>query len=122
MWKEEEICVDITGAQTHDSKPVEEVLNHLNLQEMERFVADKAYDTNKIRDFLKNNDIRPEIPNKRNRKIYFRFDKTVYKWRYRVECLFQKLKENRRICMQFDKLDSTFFGFIALAFLKLQLR
>jgi transposase len=120
MGKEEEICVDITGAQTHDSKPVEEMLNHLNLQEIERLVADKAYDTNKIRDFLKNNGIHAEIPNKRNRKIAFRFDKTIYKWRYRVECLFQKLKENRRICMRFDKLDVTFLGFIALAFIKLQ--
>jgi hypothetical protein len=41
---------------------------------------------------LKENDIYPEIPNKKNRKTPFRFDKTVYKWRRRIENLFQKLK------------------------------
>jgi hypothetical protein len=45
MEKEEAICVDITGAQTHDSKPVEKMMNFLNLRGIERFVADKAYGT-----------------------------------------------------------------------------
>jgi transposase len=120
MGKEDVICADITGAQVHDSKQVEEMIMHLNLQEIERFVADRAYDTNKIREFLKKNSIYAEIPNKRNRKITLRFDKTVYKWRYRVENLFQKLKENRRLCMRFDKLDCTFMAFVAIALIKLQ--
>jgi hypothetical protein len=55
LGKEDAICVDITGAQLHDSKKVEEMMNFLKLNEIERFVADKAYDTNKIRDFLKEN-------------------------------------------------------------------
>jgi transposase len=120
MGKEDAICVDIIGAQVHDSKKVEEMMNFLNLSEIDRFVADKAYDTNKIRDFLKKNNIYAEIPNKRNRKTPFRFDKTIYKWRYRIENLFQKLKENRRLCMQFDKLDCTFMAFFAIALIKLK--
>jgi transposase len=120
MGKEDAICVDITGAQVHDSKVVEEMMNFLNIDEIERFVADKAYDTNRIRNFLKKNDIHAEIPNKRNRKTRFRFDKTIYKWRHRIENLFQKLKENRRLCMRFDKLDCTFTAFIALALIKLE--
>jgi transposase len=119
MGKEEAICIDITGAQVHDSKKVEEMMNFLNLNGIERFVADKAYDTNKIRDLLKRNDIYAEIPNK-NRKTPFRFDKTIYKWRHRIENLFQKLKENRRLCMRFDKLDCTFMAFVAIAIIKLQ--
>ncbi|MDR0364924.1 MAG: IS5 family transposase [Bacteroidales bacterium] len=120
IGKNDALCVDITGAQVHDSKKVEEMINFLNLDEIKRFVADKAYDTNKIRDFLKKNDIHAEIPNKRNRKAPFRFDKTVYKWRHRIENLFQKLKENRRLCMRFDKLDCTFMAFVAIALIKLQ--
>ncbi|MDR0678533.1 MAG: transposase [Holosporaceae bacterium] len=103
----------------HDSQPVEEMMSFLNLKEIERFVADKAYDMDKIRDFLKENDIHAEIPNKKNRKSPFRFDKTVYKWQHRVENLFQKLKENRRLCMRFDKLDCTFMAFVAIALIKL---
>jgi transposase len=120
MGKENVICANITGAQVHDSKQVEEMMNYLNLQEIERYVADGAYDSNKIRDFLKNNGIHAEIPNKKNRKTKFRFDKTVYKWRYRIECFFQQLKENRRLCMRFDKLDVTFMAFVAIAIIKLQ--
>ncbi|MDR2645563.1 MAG: hypothetical protein LBC04_00005, partial [Holosporaceae bacterium] len=94
------ICVAVTGAQTHDSKVTEEMMNFLNLDEIRRFVADKAYD--KIR-VLKENDAK--IPNKRNRKNPFRLDKTIYKWRYRIENLLQKLKKNRRLCDY--KLDCT---------------
>jgi hypothetical protein len=57
MGKEAAICVNITGAQTPDSGAVEEMMNFLNLNEIERFVADKAYDTKKIRGFLKENNI-----------------------------------------------------------------
>jgi transposase len=96
------------------------MMNFLNLDEIRRFVADKAYDTNKIRDFLKENDIQAEIPNKKNRETPFRFDKTVYKWRHRIENLFQKLKENRRLSMRFDKLDCTFMAFVAIALIKLE--
>jgi transposase len=120
MGKEDAICVSITGAQTYDSEVTEEMMNFLNLDEIRRFVADKAYDTDKIRDFLKENDIQAEIPNKKNRKTPFRFDKTVYKWRYRIENLFQKLKENRRLSMRFDKLDCTFMAFVAIALIKLE--
>jgi transposase len=108
MGSKDAICIDITGAQVHDSKPVEEMMHNLNLKEIERFVADKAYDSGKIRDFLKFNKIHAEIPDRKNKKIPSRFDKTVYKWRYRIENLFQKLKENRRLSMRVDKLDFTF--------------
>jgi transposase len=43
-----------------------------------------------------------------------------YKWRHRVENLFQRIKENRRLAMRYEKLDSTFAGFLALALLKLE--
>jgi hypothetical protein len=65
MGKKDPICVDISGAQLHDYRKVEEMMNFLNLGEIDRFVADKAYDTNKIRDFLKENNIYAEIPNKK---------------------------------------------------------
>lgn len=35
-----------------------------------------------------------------------------------IEILFGRIKENKRIAMRFDKLDFTFFNFIALALAK----
>jgi hypothetical protein len=74
--REDAIYVTVTEAQTHDSKVTGEMMNFLNLDEIRRFIANKAYD--KIR-VLKENNIHAKIPNKRNRKVPFRFDKTVYK-------------------------------------------
>ena len=120
MNKNEAIYVQITGAEIPDCKVTVEMLNVLNIKEINRFVGDKGYDTNEIRSALKDMGIIPEIPNKRNRKNFFRFDKTVYKWRYRIENLFCKIKENRRLSMRFDKLDCTFMGFVAIALIKLK--
>lgn len=119
MGKEEPIYLQITGANTNDAKPALEMLNVLNHKAVNRFVGDKAYDTNKIRQGLDDMGIKAEIPNKRNRKVPFRFDKTVYKWRYRIENLFCRIKENRRLSMRFDKLDTSFMAFIVLALIKL---
>jgi transposase len=97
------------------------MLHSLNLKEIKVFVADKAYDSNNIRDFLKNNKIETCIPNRGNKKEKHSFDKTMYRWRHRVENLFQRIKENRRLAMRYEKLDSTFCGFLALALLKLEI-
>ena len=119
MGRKEPIYIQITGANTHDAKPALEMLNLLNHKAVNRFIGDKAYDTNKIRQGLDDMNIKAEIPNKQNRKILFRFDKTVYKWRYRIENLLCRIKENRRLSMRFDKLDTSFMAFIVLALIKL---
>ncbi len=103
MGRDGAICVQISGAEMHDSKIAIEMINVLNEHAIERFVGDKGYDTKKIRDFLKQKGINAEIPNKCNRKKKFRFDKTVYKWRHRIENLFCTIKENRRLSMRCDK-------------------
>jgi transposase len=119
MGRNDPICVQISGAQINDSKLACEMMGLLNKEAIKSFVGDKAYDTNKIRDWLKDNNIAAEIPNKRNRKNKFRFDKTVYKWRHKIENLFGRIKENRRLAMRLDKLDSSSIGFIALSLMKL---
>src|ERR1043166_2616759 len=119
MGKEDAICVQISGSEVPDCKVMCEMMELIKSEQIQRFVGDKGYDTNKIRAWLKDNDIYAEIPNKRNRVKKFRFDKTVYKWRYRIENLFCRIKENRRLAMRVDKLDVTFMGFIALALIKI---
>jgi len=46
------------------------------------------------------------------------YDTVLYRKRHIIERLFGRLKENKRIAMRFDKLDSTFLSFIALALSK----
>ena len=118
MGKDHPVSVQLTGAQVHDCEPVIEMLIPLEGYEIQRFVGDKGYDDDKIRDALRDQNIKAEIPPRKNR-IEPRFcDKTVYKWRWRVEAFFGKLKENRRLALRVDKLDTSFLAFIALAFIK----
>ncbi len=120
MTKDSPVCVQLSGAELPDCKIVMEMMSLLNHQHIERFIADKGYDTNAIREWLKDHNIHAEIPNKRNRQKEFRFDKTLYKWRHRIENLFGRIKENRRLAMRVDKLDTSFMGFIALSLIKME--
>jgi hypothetical protein len=45
-------------------------------------------------------------------------DKQRYKTRSSIERFFGAIKENKRLTLQFDKLDVTFFSFFALGCLK----
>ena len=84
-------------------------------------VEDKGYDSNKNRqDLMANNNI-PVIPSRKNRKEKIPYDKALYKLRQRIEIFFGKLKENRRLAMRYEKLDATFFAFIALAAISINL-
>ena len=43
----------------------------------------------------------------------------MYRIRREIEMLFGKIKENRRLAMRFDKADSSFLGFVAIALIKI---
>ena len=53
-----------------------------------KLLADKGYDTDAFRAFLKDNDIKAVIPGKSNRKKRIRHDKKAYKGRNVVERCF----------------------------------
>jgi transposase len=76
--------------------------------------ADKSYDSDAIRADLKAQGIEPVIPPLACRKQAIPHDKTKYRQRNRVERLFNKLKQFRRIATRYDKLDLSFLAFIHL--------
>jgi transposase len=73
-------------------------------------IADKGYDTDAIRTFLKTNGVKAVIPSKSNRKKQIRLDKETYKKRNVVERCFCRLKDWRRIATRYDKLAQNFFS------------
>lgn len=119
MGKDDPLCVQLSGAEMHDSQAAQEMVGLLNAEEIDRFVADKAYDDDDLRSELDARNIRPEIPPRKNRLEKRFYDKTVYAWRRRIENMFQKIKENRRLALRVDKLDTSFMGFLVLAFIKM---
>jgi transposase len=73
-------------------------------------VADKGYDTDAFRAFLKERRIKTVIPGKSNRKKRIRYDKQAYKGRNVVERCFCRLKDWRRIATRYDKLARNFLS------------
>jgi transposase len=102
----------LTGGEVHDvvkaSELIEEVRNA-------HIIADKAYDSDELREQIEKQGCTPVIPPRSNRKIQHEYDKDVYKERHLIECFFGKLKHFRRVFSRFDKMKSTFQSFINFA-------
>lgn len=60
-------------------------------------LADKGYDSNAFRAFLRKRKIKPVIPGRSNRKKTIRYSKRAYKGRNVVERSHNRLKDFRRI-------------------------
>jgi transposase len=66
--------------------------------------------------------LEPVIPPTANRLEIILYDKEQYKPRNKVERLFNKLKQCRRVATRYEKLTATFFGFVILALIVIMLR
>lgn len=81
-------------------------------------IADRGYDSKKIRAVIRACGAIPVIPFRSHVKNPESIDITLYKTRGRIECRFGYSKENKRLYSRFDKLDFTFAAFHALALIK----
>ena len=66
-------------------------------------LADKGYDADWFRDALAEREIIACIPSKANRKVPIPHDAVLYKQRHRIENMFGKLKDWRRIHTRYDR-------------------
>ena len=70
-------------------------------------LADKAYDADAIRALIEAQGAAPNIPARSTRKERVCFSRTLYKARNRIERLFNKLKQFRRVATRYDKLAAS---------------
>ena len=84
-------------------------------------LADRGYDGDDVRSALLMRNILPVIPPKANRKEPISCDFKAYKDRNRIERMFNRLKQFRRIATRYDKTALSFIGFLCLAAAKLWL-
>lgn len=82
---------------------------------IDALLADKGYDANTIRRELADAEIEAVIPAKRNRRDPAPHDRLKYRWRNRIERLFNKLKNWRRVATRYDKTADSYIGFVSLA-------
>ena len=80
-----------------------------------RLIADKAYDAERFRIWLKQRKIKAIIPSTASRRIPYPLDRTAYRRRNVIERLFCKLKNWRRVATRYDRLVRNYMAAIALA-------
>jgi len=80
-----------------------------------RLIADKGYNSRKFRTFLRKHHIAVTIPHKENEHHKGVFDKAMYRMRNRVERLFARLKQFRRIATRYEKRGENFAAMITIA-------
>jgi transposase len=81
----------LSPGQMADRRGALVLLRHL--PPAKRFLGDKAYDADWLRDGLKDRGIRPCIPPRKTRKKPARYNKRLYRKRYRIENAFGRLKD-----------------------------
>ena len=74
-----------------------------------------GYDANWFRDALKNKGIKPYIPGRMSRSKLIKYDKRRYKRRNRIEIMFGRLKDWRRVATRYDRCPKVFLSAVALA-------
>jgi transposase len=114
------IRIALTPGQAHDNTAAEELL--AALRPGTTLLADKAYDSNAVREQAQGQGVWANIPPKSNRKGSFVFSAFLYRYRNLVERFFNKLKQFRGIATRYDKNPENFLAAIKLASVRVWLR
>lgn len=103
----------LSEGQISDYKGAQALVNEL--PDAKYLLADRGYDADWFREALRRKRIEPCIPPKKNRKTQISYDKELYKQRHKVENMFGRLKDWRRIATRYDRCAHTFFSSICIA-------
>jgi transposase len=86
-----------------------------SLPAAEWLIANRGYDADWFRNALKDKGIKPCIPGRKSRGKPIKHDKRRYKRRNRIEIMFGRLKDWRRVATRYDRCAKTFLSAVALA-------
>jgi transposase len=102
----------LTAGQVGDALAAPALLEGFHAQAV---IADKAYDSNTIRQLIADSGAQAVIPSNRTRKLIIPHDPAIYRHRNRIERCFNKLKHFRRFATRYDRRALHFLAFIHLA-------
>lgn len=95
----------------HDSQPAPALLDR---SAPSCLLADKAYDSNAIREQLEALGCQAVIPSRRGRIRPIPHDVDLYKARSEIECTFGFLKQARRFATRYEKTLRNYAAMVAL--------
>ncbi|MDV2968793.1 IS5 family transposase [Nitratireductor aquimarinus] len=108
-----QISFFITAGQVSDYTGAAALLDELPRAKW--LLADRGYDADRYRDALQAKGITPCIPGRKSRNKTIKYDKRRYKRRNRIEIMFGRLKDWRRVATRYDRCPMVFLSAIALA-------
>ena len=85
------------------------------LPRAKELLNDKGYDADWFRTALAKRGIAACIPSRANRKEPVEHDRKLYRQRHKIENMFGRLKDWRRIHTRYDRCAHTFFSAICIA-------
>ncbi len=114
------IRLKLTAGQAYDGHVGEAMLSQVPAGC--HVLADRAYDSNRMRKMLINQSAIAVIPPMPQRNPVLAYDREIYKERNQVERFFNKLKHFRSVATRYDKRDDNFLASVQLASLRIWLR
>lgn len=114
------ILLKLTEGQAHDGRSATDMFD--TIQAGNILLADRAYDSNALRDWLQTRGAWGNIRAMPNRLDPPAFSAWIYKQRNAVERFFNKLKHFRAIATRYDKRDDNYLASVKLASHRIWLR
>jgi transposase len=81
----------------------------------ERFLADRGYHAERFREAIKDEGIEPCFPGTKSRDKPIRHDKRCSRRRNRIETMFGRLMDRRRVATRYGRCPKVFLSAIACA-------
>ena len=103
----------LSEGQTSDYKGAALMID--DLPRAKAFIGDRGYDADWFRAALADRKITPCIPSKTNRKTPIPHDALLYRQRHKIEIMFGRLKDWRRIHTRYDRCAHTFMSASCIA-------
>lgn len=111
------VRLELTAGQAGDAPMADKLLS--DLQPGSTLLADRAYDTDAIRNFAKERKAWANIPTKINRKQTFSFSRWVYRQRNLVERFFNRIKQMRGLATRYDRRADNYLAALKLAAIRI---
>ena len=114
------IALKLSEGQAHDGRSARDMLD--SLIEGQILLADRAYDSDELRQSIEKQGAWANIKPMPNRKNVPAFSPFLYRYRNLVERFFNKIKHYRSVATRYDKRADNFLAGVKLASLRIWMR
>ncbi len=114
------VKLKLTAGQAHDGRSAQDMLGDLG--EGQILLADRAYDSDAMRDTLADQGAWANVRPMPNRKRILPFSKFLYRYRNVVERFFSKIKHYRAVATRYEKHDDNYLAIVKLAAARIWMR